>query len=85
MIIVCRRHSRGTKRKLEYGVKDKNEEDDEIPKKFKWSRKDESKSRNEVKETTTKGKKRKEKELEVSDHSKKSNKSKESKCAQKKK
>ena len=53
--------------------------------KSKQSRKDESKSRNEVKEITTKGKKRKEKELEASDHSKKSSKSKESKHAQKEK
>ena len=40
-------------------MKDKNEEDDEIPKKSKQSRKDESKLRNEVKETTKKKGKRK--------------------------
>ena len=76
MIIVCRKHSQGTKRKLEYGVKDKNEEDDEIPKKSKWYRKDEnklSKSKNDVTENKTRGKKRKEKEkqCDVSHGSKK--------------
>ena len=44
VIIVCIKCSQGTKRKLEYGVKDKNEEDDEIPKKSKQSRKYENKS-----------------------------------------
>ena len=64
MIIVCRKHSQGTKRKLEYGVKD-NEEDDEVPKNSKRSRKDEnklSKLKNDVTENKTRVKKRKEKE-----------------------
>ena len=57
-------------------MKDKNEEDDEIPKKSKWSRKDEnklSKLKNDVTENKTRGKKRKEKEkqCDVSHGSKK--------------
>ena len=46
-------------------MKDNNEEDDKIPKKSKWSRKDENKSsklKNDVTENKTRGKKRKEKE-----------------------